>query len=458
MHPEWCGRVPTERASPGCVTRVSAVPALHLTRFSSLRAFGHRDFVHVWSGALVSNIGTWMETLALGVFVTTVTGRAEATGTIAALTYLPAVVLSPVGGALADRFDRRAYLAVGTLVQTLLAGVLTVLAFTGRLSVPAVAVISFLNGCTNTLVNPAFSALINQVVPPEDLHSAVSLNSAQYNLGRIIGPSLAAVVLATGGPPWALFVNTLSFLAVLVALWRVQPQGRPSSQAREELWPGICRGARVASDDAGLFLLMGSTLVISALVAPFIGLVPVFAIRVFHQGAAATSLLVAAQGVGAVSAAVMLGPLVERFGRRRVLEWSLLLIGPVAALYWLAPTLHLAALAIVGLGALYMASLTGLNTSIQLRVSRELQARISSLYSMMLGVGYAVGVWLQGSLADRVGVRFITVTCAVLFLALGLTLRLLRPRAFEATEAPNAFFRGGTHGPSSVHLDGPGEL
>ena len=90
--------------------------ALHLSRFSSLRAFGHRDFVHVWWGALVSNIGTWMETLALGVFVTTVTGRAEATGGIAALAFLPAVLLSPVGGALADRFDRRKWLAAGSLV------------------------------------------------------------------------------------------------------------------------------------------------------------------------------------------------------------------------------------------------------------------------------------------------------------------------------------------------------
>ncbi|QRK11109.1 MFS transporter [Archangium violaceum] len=431
--------------------------ALHLSRFSSLRAFGHRDFVHVWSGALVSNIGTWMEMLALGVFVTTVTGRAEATGSIAALTYLPAVVLSPVGGALADRFDRRAYLAVGTLVQALLAGILTVLAFTGTLSVPAVAVISFLNGCTNTLVNPAFSALISQVVPPEDLHSAVSLNSAQYNLGRIIGPSLAAVVLATGGPAWALLINTLSFLAVLVALWRVQPQGRVSTQRPEQLWSGIVRGARVARDDAGIFLVMVGTFAVSALVAPFIGLVPVFAIRVFNQGAAATSLLVAAQGMGAVCAAVMLGPLVARLGRRRLLEWSLLLIGPVAALYWLAPTLHLAALAIVGLGALYMASLTGLNTCTQLRVPRELQARISSLYSMMLGVGYAVGVWFQGTLADRVGVRFITATCAVLFLALVLTLRLLRPRAFEATEAPSAFLRPGQQSPA-VQLEGSGDF
>ncbi len=399
-----------------------------------------------------------METLALGVFVTTVTGRAEATGGIAALTYLPAVVLSPVGGALADRFDRRTYVAVGTLVHALLAGILTVLAFTGRLTVPAVAVISFLNGCANTLTNPGFSALVAELVPAEDLHSAVSLNSAQYNLGRIIGPALAAVVLATHGLAWALLINTLSFLAVLVSLSRVRSSGKASTLSREQLWPGIVRGARVAREDGGIFLAMLGTLVVSALVAPFIGLVPVFAIRVFQQGAAATSLLVAAQGVGAVLAAVMLGPLVEHVGRKRLLEGGLLLLGPMAALYWMAPTLHVAALAIVGLGALYMATLTGLNTTCQLRVPREMQARIHSLYSMMLGVGYTVGVWLQGALADRVGVRFVTASAALLFLAFVLSLRLLRPRAFDATEAPCAALVPAVSRSRAVHLDGSGDF
>ncbi len=417
------------------------MPALRLQRFSSLRALAHRDFVHVWSGALVSNIGTWMEVLALGVFVTQETGRAEWTGGIAALGYLPSVVLSPLGGALADRFDRRIYLAVGILVQVLFAALLTVLAFTGRLTVPAVAVIAFLNGCATTLTHPAFSALIAEVVPSEDLHSAFSLNSAQFNLGRIIGPALAAVVLATSGLAWALLINTLSFLAVLISLWRVQSAGGAGTRVREELWPGIVRGARVAREDAGILLAMLGTFVVAVLIAPFIGLVPVFAIRVFHQGAAATSLLVTAQGVGAVMAAMMLGPLVERLGRKRVLEGGVLLLGPVTVLYWLAPTLHAAVLAIVGLGALYMATLTGLHTVCQLRAPRELQARTSSLYSMMLGVGYAAGLWLQGALADRIGVRFVTASFALLFFALVLTLRLLRPRSFDATEAPRPTLR-----------------
>ncbi|WP_095978431.1 MFS transporter [Melittangium boletus] len=414
------------------------MPALQLSRFSSLRAFGHRDFVHVWSGALVSNIGTWMETLALGVFVTTVTGRAEATGGIAALTFLPGVLLSPVSGALADRFDRRTFVAMGMLAQAVLAALLTLMAFTGRLTVPAVAVLSFLNGCASSLVNPAFAALISRSVPPEDLHSAFSLNSAQFNLGRIIGPALGAAVLATHGITWTLAVNSLSFVAVLWALWRVRPQPPSARERREPLWTGLVRGARVAREDPTLGMTLLATLAVSALVSPFIGLVPVFAIRVFHEGAAATSLLVGSQGMGAVMAAVLVGPLVARLGRRRLLEACLVFIGPMAAVYWMAPTLHTAALALVGLGALYMGTLTSLNTACQLRVPAELQGRMSGIYSMMIAVGYAAGVWMQGALADRVGVRLITAGCALFFLALVLTQRLLRPEAFAATEAPRA--------------------
>jgi MFS family permease len=386
----------------------------------------------------VSNIGTWMETLALGVFVTTVTGRAEATGGIAALTFLPGIVLSPVSGALADRFDRRTFVATGMFAQTVLAALLTLLAFTGRLTVPAVAVLSLLNGCASSLVNPAFSALISRSVPPEDLHSAFSLNSAQFNLGRIIGPALGAAVLMAHGIAWALAVNTLSFMAVLWALWRINPQPPETLERQVPLKTGLMRGARVAREDSTLGMTLLTTLAVSALVSPFIGLVPVYAIRVFHEGAGATSLLVGSQGLGAVLAAVFIGPLVTHFGRRRLLEACLVFIGPMAAVYWMAPSLHTAALCIVGLGALYMATLTNLNTACQLRVPPSLQGRMSGIYSMMIAVGYAGGVWLQGALADRLGVRLITAGSALLFIALVLTQRLLYPRAFAAVEAPRA--------------------
>ncbi|MDY7233188.1 MFS transporter [Hyalangium rubrum] len=412
------------------------MPALRLPRLSSLRAFEHPGYLPVWTGSLVSNIGTWMEAVALGVYVTEVTGRAEWTGGVAALSYLPGLVLSPLGGALADRFDRRTYLALGAVGQLLLAILLTVLAFTHQLSVPVVAIVAFLNGCIGQLTGPAFSALLAELVPPRDLHSALSLSSAQFNLGRVLGPLAAAAMLASGGIAWTLLINALSFLAVLVALSRVRTQPPSSSKLSVPgLVEDIGRGMKAAHQDAGISLMLISTLVVAVLIAPFIGLVPVFAIRVFGQGASATSMLVTCQGAGAVLAAVGGGVLVDAFGRKRVLEGVLLALGPITALYWLAPSLPLAGVGIFLLGAGYMLCLTGVHTTVQSRAPREMQARISSLYSMLLSGGYALGVWLQGALADRLGVRFITVSASIFFLALVLSLRLLRPRIFDATEA-----------------------
>jgi predicted MFS family arabinose efflux permease len=411
------------------------VTARRLSSLPSFRAFGHRDFVAVWSGALVSNIGAWMEVVALGVYVTAVTGKAEWTGGIAALTYLPSVVLSPLGGALADRFDRRIFIALCTLAQAVLAGTLATLAFTGHLSVPAVAVISFFNGCVHVLAMPAYTALIAGLVPREDLHSAMSLTSTQFNLGRILGPMLAVPLLAAGGVGWVLAFNAVSFLAVTGAVMTVRPQRRSASAAPSRgLWADISEGVRVSRRDSALWLALVAMFAMAVLVTPFIGLVPVFALKVFGQDATAASVLVSMQGVGALAASVLVGSLAERWGRQRLLDTTLLVLGPVAALYWLAPTLPLAMAAMLVLGAVYMVAIAGLGTRCQERAPREMAARVSSLSAVLLNVGYSLGVWMQGALADRMGVRPVTATAAVLFLVVAVGLRAQRPREVGVPE------------------------
>jgi predicted MFS family arabinose efflux permease len=247
------------------------------------------------------------------------------------------------------------------------------------------------------------------------------------------------VVLAAGGIEWALLINTLSFMAVIGALASLRRPPRSGGFALQglgkALWTDIARGMAVAYDDAGLRLVLAIALVVSVLVAPFISLVPVFAIQVLGLGGSATSLLVTAQGAGAVAAALGVGSLVDTFGRTRVLKGALLTLGPITTLYWLAPSLALAAGGIFLLGASYMICMTGIHTVCQLRSPAELRARVGSLFGMMFNGGYATGVWMQGALADRLGVRFITVLTSLLFLALVLGLYLLRPRSFDATEA-----------------------
>ncbi|MBZ4371373.1 MFS transporter [Corallococcus sp. AS-1-6] len=402
------------------------------SRSGSARALSHRDFTLLWLGTLVSNIGTWMESVSLGVYVTQVTGQAAWTGGVAALTHLPSLVLAPLGGALADRFDRRTFMAVCICVQALLAALLTVLAGTNNLSVPWVAAISLLNGAFSTLVIPCATALTVAVVPPEDLHNALSLDSAQFNLGRIIGPVLAALVLTKVGIAGALFVNTLSFLAVLLALAGMRGAASTLPPKAEALWAGIMRGVRLAWTDPGIALALGSGALVGLLISPFVGLVPVFALKVLGGDATTTSMLLTAQGTGAVIAAFGSGALAARMGRRAFLETSLLLVGLCSAAYWLSPTLPVALVTLFILGAVYLVAFTGLKTVCQARTPPELQARVSSLFLLLVNAGYILGVWGQGALSDRVGVRPITAGCALLFFGIVVGMRTLRARGLAA--------------------------
>ncbi|HZD68344.1 MAG TPA: MFS transporter, partial [Actinomycetes bacterium] len=273
-------------------------------RVSPFRPFRHRAFAILWSGAFVSNIGTWMETVAVGVYVTQTTGQAGWTGTIAALTYAPTVLLGPVAGALADRFDRRRYLVSIALFQTALAATLALLAVTGRLSIPLVATIVLLEGAAFASYMPASQAMIPDLVTSEDLLGAMTLGGAQWNLGRVIGPALAGLVIAGGGLAWAFWFNAASFGAVLLALGLISvPPLRHRGEQVTRVWRTIGEGVAAARRDAGIRTALLLLLATTFLVSPFIGLVPAVAIKVFDRGAAGTSALVTAQGIGAVCAA-----------------------------------------------------------------------------------------------------------------------------------------------------------
>lgn len=407
--------------------------AAFASRFSSFRAFRHKGYGALWTGAFVSNVGTWMETIAIGVFVTTTTGRAGWTGTIAALMYLPAIILSPIGGALADRIDRRRYLAVGTIAQILLAAALTTLALTDRLTIASIGVIAMLMGCTTALMSPAFVGLMSDLVPPEDMHSAFTLNSAQYNLGRILGPMIAAGIVGVSVAV-AFGLNTASFIAVLIAIAVLPKLPATSGPHVEPLWQGIKAGFVASREDRGIWLSLVGTLAIAVLVSPFIGLVPVMAIKLLSGGPKETSLLVTCQGVGAVSCALLAGTLADWIGRRRLLEYAALGSAGLSALYWVSPTFGVAGMSLFLLGGAYLLTVTGLHTVCQVRAPKRLQARVSSMFTVLLGVGYAFGVLGQGWLGDLIGSRTVAATSSTLCALLILWARRKFPLHFDALE------------------------
>jgi MFS family permease len=368
----------------------------------------------LWAGAFTSNIGTWMESVGVGILLETSTHKATWSGLVLAAGFAPNGLLGPIGGALADRMPRRLLLLATTSVQTVLAGVLAALAASGRPGPVAVTLIVFASGCANAIGFPAYQALLPDLVPVEDVAGAVALSSAQWNLGRVIGPALAGVVIAAGGYAWAFVINTASFFAVIVVLLSLRLPAPPRT-GHARLLRSIADGMRFSWRDPGLRLVLWIMGFAALLAAPFIALVAAVADKVFHEPTAGTSALVTAQGIGAVTMALMLGPLMARFGSRRVLVGVVTLLPFALAAYALAPALWLGVLAILVVGFLYLGMLSSCTTIAQLRAPAHIRGRVLSLLMALLGLLYPLGTVTQGALGDSIGLRVTITGAAVLF-------------------------------------------
>jgi MFS family permease len=397
----------------------------------SFAPFRHRRFALLWAGAFVSNIGTWMETVGVGILVTSATGKAGWTGLVAAAGFLPTALLAPLGGALADRVPRRTLLLTTTSFQILFAGLLTLVTSLGDPSPGLVTLIVLGAGCANAIGFPAFQAMLPDLVPRDDLPGAVALSSAQWNLGRVIGPALAGLVIGLGGYELAFLINTLSFFAVfaVVASFRLP---RPTPEPGVSILGSIRDGARFVRGDPALRFVVGCMALNSLLAAPFIALIPAVALDVFHDESFGTSALVTAQGAGAVCMGLALGTLFARLGTRRVLLGVLTLLPVSLVLYALAPTLAFAMVAIFAVGALYLGTLSSFTTVAQLRAPAALRGRVVSVLMMLIGSLYPIGSIVQGAIADEIGLRATTTGAAVLLGALLMVWRILRPHAADA--------------------------
>jgi MFS family permease len=404
-------------------------------RFVSLAAMRHPAYARMWMGAFVSNIGTWMESIALGIYVTEKTHQAAWTGTVAAAAFVPIAFFSPLGGALADRIPRKWLLIVTSLVQTGLAALLAVLFAVGEPSAPVVALIALGNGVAAAIGFPAFQAMLPDLVPEDDLPGAIALSSAQFNLGRVVGPVLAGVVISIGGYAWAEAANAASFLAVVFVLLTLQLPG-PTGSHEEHLLRSTIDGFRFVRKEPGLRINALAMLVNTALAAPFIALVPAMAEEVLHDGTRGTSVLVTAQGIGAVAMAVSLGALAQRWGPRRVLIRMMGALPPSLALYALAPGLATSAIALLVVGAFYLGALSTFTTIAQLRAPAALRGRVLAVFMVILGSLYPLGSIVQGTVADHIGLRATTLGAAAIMAVVLLVAGLVRPGITASIDAP----------------------
>jgi MFS family permease len=410
------------------MTRIGA--AFHRT-FHSL---GHsRNFRLFFVGQAVSVTGTWMQMVATAWLVLRITGSGVALGIDTALAFGPILLLGPLGGVIADRFDKRRILIATQFAYGILAIALWGLVASDVVQLWMVYGLSFLQGVVTSIDNPTRQSFYSEMVRPRDLTNAVSLNGAVMTGTRIIGPALAGVLIAGVGMEWCFLINGLSYLAVIASL-SVMDKGelRPN---RSRLGSGAIReGLRYVwrTDALRRPLLLMSVLFLFSF--NYSVLLPLLAERTFNGNAGTLGLLFSVMGVGSLGGALAMAGRANPSERRLAL--AAIVVGVVTILVSLAPTLDLAVAGMIPLGAASVAFFVTANSTLQLTARPEMRGRVMALYGMVfLGstpFGGPVAGWLGEHFDARVGLA-VGGLMALATGAIGMW-TLARPRA-EAVRA-----------------------
>jgi predicted MFS family arabinose efflux permease len=383
----------------------------------AVRALKHRDFALFWSSALFSNVGTWIQNTTVPYVVYDLTGSKSLVGITAFLNMFPSVLIGPLAGSLADRYPRRKLLIVTQLAQALVAAALWAVWLAGGDSVPALLVLVTMASLANGLNIPAWQSYVTELVPRRDLLNAITLNSAQFNAARAIGPAIAGVVLATLGAAWGFFLNAVSFGAVIVALLMMRTvdviRERPAGNVRQQ----CAEGWRYVRASREILLCMALVVLVAGLGMPVAQLMPVYAADVFHVGKTGYGWLASALGIGGIVATPLVGGWGSAVRRSRLVLVALVLYGLVLIAFAQSPTIALAIACTAVAGACFLAVISTLNTTVQLLVDERLRGRIMAIYVMAFTAAYPLGSLVQGAVADHLGAPATTTIAAGILVA-----------------------------------------
>jgi MFS family permease len=383
--------------------------------FSSLSIRNYRIYA---IGAFISNIGTWMGRVAQDWLVLTelTDHSSQALGIVTGLQFLPFLLLAPWAGMIADRFPKRRTLVLtqtGLAASSLLLGLLVV---TGVAELWMVYAIALFTGVATAIDNPARQSFVSEMVPRDKLANAVSLNSASFNAGRLIGPGIAGLTIAWFNTGVALLLNTLTFVGVLVALVLLRPRElRPAPVTRGK--GAITDGLRYVRNRPDLILVMGLVFVLGTFGMNFQITTALMATREFDKGPEEYGLLGSIMAIGSLAAALLSARRSQP--RLRILLTALVGFVLATAAAALAPTYALFAVALVPVGLAALTALTTANAMVQLRVEPYMRGRVMALYMAIFMGGTPVGAPIIGWIGDVFGPRW---TIAIGTVAVGMAL------------------------------------
>jgi MFS family permease len=406
------------------------------------RALRHPNFRLFFSGQLVSLVGTWMQRVAEAWLIYRLTHSAFLLGVLGFASQVPVFFIGPLGGHVADRYERRRILVATQTASMLLASGLALLTLTGLVREWHLLLFAALLGVVNAFDIPARQAFFVQMVSREDLINAIALNSSMFNGARVVGPAVAGLLVAAIGEGWCFLANAVSYLAVIAGLLMIRLPRQTAEPDVKSVWANVAEGFRFVATAApvrALLILIG---LVSFTAMPYAVLMPLFADRIFHQGAQGLGILMGASGVGALIGSLMLAMRSSIRGLGRWIATACGILGVALIVFGVSRNFVFSAGVLVIVGMALMVQMASTNTLIQSMVPDALRGRVMSVYSMMLmGMG-PFGALLAGSIAAHIGAPYtvaaggaVAIAGAIVF---ALRLPALRAPALELIIAQQA--------------------
>jgi MFS family permease len=375
-----------------------------------LGPFRHRPFAVYWVGGLLSNLGTWLQAVAGSIFVYQLTGSPLAVGILNFVGFLPILLFSVLGGVISDRFDRRKVVVSTHVVSLVLAAALAAITFAGWISEVHLIAVAFALNTSYAVAKPAIIAMLPSLVPRDEVTDAVGLNTLQFILGQIAGPTLAALVMATAGAGWAFTINALTFLGPILSMIYLQRRGLGAHQGEARRGgggerPPATEGFGYVRRHGWVMALLVGVVAVSAPLEVIRTLSPALVVEGLGEPESAAGLIVAAQSVGSALALAVFVPLRRRGLSTRMAAVGLLVQSLGLALTAAASSLAVAAIAVALVGFGFSLCFPVLTGTLQAQVADGVRGRVMAVHQIAHLGNRPITALLAAGLATTVGAQ-----------------------------------------------------
>lgn len=394
-------------------------------------AFRSRNFALLWTGSFVANVGIWMQSVAMGWLIYSLTSSASWLGRVGFAAAAPTLLLGLLGGAIIEHTDRRRMLCTCSLVFALCGAALATITLSGIVQIWMIMLISLVSGLSTAFFMPVFQAILPSTVPPERLMTAISLNSISFNVARIIGPVIGGLVMTKLGVGWCFALNGAGFLVMFAAALALDmPPRKLVAQVR------IGHALRAGIDYARRHPLIRALLVLCVTMSlfgfPYIVLMPAVARDVLHLDADGFTLLFSAVGTGAVVGGLSLAYAGDVHRKGLLVLACACAFGLLLIVLGNVTTFAAAAVLLAIAGFAMIVCIATLNTLIQVTVADEMRGRVMSMMTVSLFGLPTLGAWLLGSLGDRIGITHALSLGGGVVAVMAVTIGLVSPEIARA--------------------------